>query len=56
MIEDRSMPRVGKYWLNLDLYHTPDHTWARVKKDGPIEVGIDDFAQRMAGRILQIIP
>ncbi|MFB0562443.1 MAG: hypothetical protein ACETWM_14655 [Candidatus Lokiarchaeia archaeon] len=48
------MPRVGKYWLFLDLYHTPDHTWARVKKDDPVEVGIDDFAQRMAGRILRI--
>lgn len=37
------MPRVGKYWLFINLYHTPDHTWARVKNDGPVEVGIDDL-------------
>lgn len=48
------MPRIGKYWLFLDLYHTPDHTWVRVKRDGSVEVGIDDFAQKMAGKILTI--
>lgn len=48
------MPRIGKYWLFLDLYYTPDHTWMRVRRDGPVELGIDDFAQRMAGRILRI--
>ncbi len=49
------MPRVGKYWLNLDVYHAPfnpGHTWAKVEPDNTVKVGIDDFAQKQAGDLL----
>ena len=51
------MPRVGKYWLNLDLYHLPintAHTWAKVEPENIVRVGIDDFAQKQAGELLSI--
>jgi glycine cleavage system H protein len=49
------MPRVGKYWLSLELYYAPfdtAHTWAKAEPDGKVRVGVDDFAQKQAGDIL----
>jgi len=49
------MPRIGKYWLSLDLYYAPfdtAHTWAKAEADGKVKVGVDDFAQKQAGDIL----
>ena len=51
------MPRVGKYWLSLDLYHWPHdtaHTWAKVEPENTVRVGVDDFAQKQAGELLFI--
>jgi len=48
------MPRIGKYWLSLDLYYTPRHTWARLESDDAVRVGVDDLGQRLAGRILAV--
>lgn len=51
------MPRIGKYWLKLDLHHWPHdtaHTWAKVEPDGKVRVGVDDFAQKQAGELLFI--
>ncbi|MFC2018171.1 glycine cleavage system protein H [Chloroflexota bacterium] len=51
------MPRIGKYWLSLDLYYWPKetaHTWAKVEPDNKIRVGVDDFAQKQAGELLFI--
>ena len=51
------MPRVGKYWLSLDLYHWPHdtaHTWAKVEPENMVRVGVDDFAQKQAGELLFI--
>lgn len=51
------MPRIGKYWLKLDLHHWPheaSHTWAKVEPDNKVRIGIDDFAQKQAGELLFI--
>ena len=51
------MPRVGKYWLSLDLYYWPKdtaHTWAKVEPENMVSVGVDDFAQKQAGELLFI--
>ena len=51
------MPRVGKYWLSLDLYYSPfdtAHTWAKVEPENMVRVGVDDFAQKQAGELLFI--
>ncbi len=51
------MPRVGKYWLSLDLYHYPlnaAHTWGKVEPENMVKVGVDDFAQKQAGELLFI--
>ena len=51
------MPRIGKYWLSLDLYHWPHdtaHTWAKLESENKVRVGVDDFAQKQAGELLFI--
>jgi glycine cleavage system H protein len=45
------MPQIGKYWLELDLYYTPDHTWMKTESSGAVKVGFDDFGQKLAGQI-----
>lgn len=34
-----------------DLYYTEDHAWLKVEDNGLIRIGINDFAQKMAGKI-----
>lgn len=51
------MPRVGKYWLSLELYYAPfdkAHTWAQLEPENMVRVGVDDFAQKQAGELLFI--
>ena len=51
------MPRIGKYWLSLDLYHwlhDTAHTWAKLEPENKVRVGVDDFAQKQAGELLFI--
>ena len=51
------MPRIGKYWLPLDLNYAPfekAHTWAKVEPENTVRVGADDFAQKQAGELLYI--
>jgi len=55
------MPRIGKYWLSLELYYAPfdtAHTWAKVEPGGIVRVGVDDFAQKQAGelRFIRLFP
>jgi glycine cleavage system H lipoate-binding protein len=36
------------------VFYGSGHTWARLEPDGAVRVGIDDFAQRLIGRIESI--
>jgi glycine cleavage system H lipoate-binding protein len=47
--------------LNIDdneapgaLFYHPCHVWARVEEQGNVRVGMDDFAQRLLGRIYRV--
>lgn len=49
------METVGKftkYLILKDLYYTSEHTWARVRADGTVKVGITDFAQKRLREIV----
>src|SRR4030042_1770382 len=51
------MPRIGKYWLSLELYYAPfdtAHTWAKLEPENMVRVVLDDFAQKQAGELLFI--
>ncbi|MFX0096749.1 MAG: glycine cleavage system protein H [Candidatus Hodarchaeota archaeon] len=45
------MVKVDKFDIPDDLYYTDDHVWARIE-DGKVKVGLDDFGQQLAGKIL----
>ncbi len=45
------MVKVDKYDLPEDLYYQKDHSWMKIEGD-KIRVGIDDFGQQAAGKIL----
>jgi glycine cleavage system H lipoate-binding protein len=36
------------------LFYHPCHVWARIEEQGNVRVGIDDFAQRLLGRIYRV--
>jgi len=36
------------------VFFGPGHTWARLEPDGAVRIGIDDFAQKILGRIERI--
>lgn len=48
------MPRIGRFWLSIGRYYTPDHTWSKIGPDGNVSVGMDDFGQKTAGTITRI--
>ena len=35
------------------FYH-PSHTWARIEDEGRVRIGLDDFGQKLAGRIYSL--
>ena len=43
--------KIDKYELPEDLYYQKDHTWMKVEGE-TVRVGIDDFGQQSAGKIL----
>lgn len=45
------MVKVDKFDLPDELYYTDDHVWARIE-NGKVKVGLDDFGQDIAGKIL----
>lgn len=45
------MVKVDKFDLPDELYYTDDHVWVRTEK-GKVKVGLDDFGQYIAGKIL----
>ncbi len=36
------------------LFYHPTHLWARIERRGDVRVGLDDFGQRLLGRIYQV--
>lgn len=42
------------YGFPVDIYYHEEHTWARVKEDGNVRVGMDDFFQKVAGVIINV--
>ena len=41
--------------LPAALFYHPAHIWARVEEGGSIRAGLDDFAQRLVGRIYSVM-
>lgn len=37
-----------------DVFLHPAHVWARVEEQGKVRIGLDDFAQRLVGRIYNV--
>ncbi len=46
--------KVKGFFIPDDLYFSTNHMWVRVEKDGRVKVGVDDFAQKLLGRIDQV--
>jgi len=44
-----------KYEFPEGLYYSKDHMWAKIE-DGRVRVGLTDFGQQMAGKILMVRP
>lgn len=40
--------------INDSVFYHPGHVWARVEDEGRVRVGLDDFGQRLAGRIYAV--
>lgn len=36
------------------LFYHPAHVWARIEDEGIVRIGLDDFGQRLAGRIYSV--
>ncbi len=46
--------KVREYDVPDELYYHTEHTWVRVEGDGKVRVGLNDFAQAVAGDITYI--
>jgi glycine cleavage system H lipoate-binding protein len=44
----------GGFKLAEDMYYHEGHTWARPEYGGRVRVGLDDFAQKLLGRLTRI--
>lgn len=45
---------VSGYDLPEGVFYAPWHSWARIEGGGRVRVGLDDFAQRLLGRICAV--
>lgn len=45
---------VQGYELARGLFYDRGHTWARIEEGGMVRVGLDDFGQKLAGRIYAV--
>lgn len=45
---------VGGFELAEDIYYHEGHTWAKPEYGGRVRVGLDDFAQKLVGRLSSI--
>jgi glycine cleavage system H lipoate-binding protein len=49
-----SQVEIGGFTVAEELYYHDGHTWARPEYGGRVRVGIDDFAQRLVGRLSKV--
>jgi glycine cleavage system H lipoate-binding protein len=42
------------YELVKTLFYHPSHVWARIEDEGRVRIGLDDFGQKLAGRIYSV--
>lgn len=47
---------VGGYKINGAYFYHMGHTWARIEEEGRVRIGLDDFAQKLLGRIISVKP
>lgn len=43
---------IKQYKFPTNLYYTDRHLWYRKETDGSVTVGIDDFGQKLSGKIM----
>ncbi|RPJ86818.1 MAG: hypothetical protein EHM18_04290 [Acidobacteria bacterium] len=43
------------YVVPSTLFYHPQHSWARIEEGGRVRVGLDDFAQKLAGRFYSVL-
>ena len=55
-VDHNALPRFDENSLNIPkgLYFDKTHTWAFMKKDGEVKIGIDDFLPHVTGNITRI--
>ncbi len=41
----------GLFRIARDLFYHPAHIWARIERRGLVRIGVDDFGQKLLGRI-----
>jgi glycine cleavage system H lipoate-binding protein len=46
--------QVQGYELAGSLFYHPNHIWARIEDGGRVRMGLDDFGQRLVGRIYSV--
>ncbi|UCG44354.1 MAG: hypothetical protein JSU73_07060 [candidate division WOR-3 bacterium] len=52
--EEREVDFVeGFSWL-ADLNYSHRHTWLKARRDGTVRLGLDDFAQKLIGRVARV--
>jgi glycine cleavage system H lipoate-binding protein len=45
---------VHGYFVPDSLFYHPRHTWLRVEEGGRVRVGLDDFGQKLSGRVYSV--
>ena len=50
----RATTHVGGFELAEDIYYHEGHTWARPEYGGRVRVGLNDFGQKLMGRLARI--
>lgn len=46
--------RVRGYEVSESLFYVPGHVWGRVEARGRVRIGLDDFGQKLVGRIYAV--
>ncbi|GBC80965.1 Glycine cleavage system H protein [bacterium HR10] len=44
----------GGFHMAEALFYHPTHVWARIERRGDVRIGLDDFGQKLLGRIYQV--
>jgi glycine cleavage system H lipoate-binding protein len=52
--EPQGQFNVQGYELMPMLFYHPHHMWARIEEAGSVRIGIDDFGQRLTGRVYEV--